>query len=207
VWLSTPIEEDPAGRAMLQAGVSRALLDAWCSNAVCEIDGKTDKAYDLLEDIDTSEAIRLALGSTVAASTTPSEVVFVLGGPGAGKGTQCAKIVEEFGWMHLSAGDLLRAERATGSENAQLINNYITEGKIVPVEITIKLILAEMEKNVGKKFLVDGFPRSEDNRSGWYEIAGDKAVVSFACSMTALRKSWKRACWNVVKQAEGLMTT
>ncbi len=38
-------------------------------------------------------------------------VVFVLGGPGAGKGTQCANIVREFGWMHLSAGDLLRAEQ------------------------------------------------------------------------------------------------
>ena len=38
-------------------------------------------------------------------------VVFVLGGPGAGKGTQCAKIVEQFGFVHLSAGDLLRAER------------------------------------------------------------------------------------------------
>ncbi len=45
----------------------------------------------------------------------PPTVVFVLGGPGAGKGTQCAKIVEHYGWSHLSAGDLLRAERATGS--------------------------------------------------------------------------------------------
>lgn len=49
-------------------------------------------------------------------------VVFVLGGPGAGKGTQCAKIVEEFGWCHLSAGDLLREERKSGSADADLIN-------------------------------------------------------------------------------------
>jgi len=40
-------------------------------------------------------------------------IMFVLGGPGAGKGTQCAKIVEQFGHVHLSAGDLLRAERAS----------------------------------------------------------------------------------------------
>merc|ERR1719486_1047554 len=53
---------------------------------------------------------------------------FVLGGPGAGKGTQCAKLVEHFGFKHLSAGDLLRAERKSGSENATLINNYINEG-------------------------------------------------------------------------------
>ena len=43
------------------------------------------------------------------------EVVFVLGGPGSGKGTQCAKLVEDHGFVHLSAGDLLRAERDSGS--------------------------------------------------------------------------------------------
>ena len=54
--------------------------------------------------------------------TPKPQVVFVLGGPGAGKGTQCANIVREYGWVHLSAGDLLRAERETGSENAAMIN-------------------------------------------------------------------------------------
>ena len=49
------------------------------------------------------------------------EVVFVLGPPGAGKGTQCSKISERFGYIHLSAGDLLRAERASGSVNGDLI--------------------------------------------------------------------------------------
>ena len=49
-------------------------------------------------------------------------VVFVLGGPGAGKVTQCANIVRKYGWVHLSAGDLLRAERESGSENAEMIN-------------------------------------------------------------------------------------
>ena len=47
-------------------------------------------------------------------------VIFVLGGPGAGKGTQCSRIVEHFGHVHLSAGDLLREERAKpGSEVSQ----------------------------------------------------------------------------------------
>lgn len=45
-------------------------------------------------------------------------VFFVLGGPGAGKGTQCAKLVENCGFVHLSAGDLLRAEMASGSDEA-----------------------------------------------------------------------------------------
>ena len=57
------------------------------------------------------------------------DVVFVLGGPGAGKGTQCARIVEEFGFVHLSAGDLLRAERKNGGETGELIASYIKDGK------------------------------------------------------------------------------
>ncbi|XP_067893272.1 UMP-CMP kinase isoform X1 [Heterodontus francisci] len=68
-------------------------------------------------------------------------VVFVLGGPGAGKGTQCIKIVEKYGYTHLSAGDLLRAERSKeATQYGELIDSYIKEGKIVPVEITINLI-------------------------------------------------------------------
>jgi hypothetical protein len=57
------------------------------------------------------------------------QVVFVLGGPGAGKGTQCANIVREYGWVHLSAGDLLRAERESGSENAAMINRCCCGGE------------------------------------------------------------------------------
>ncbi|UYV74322.1 CMPK1 [Cordylochernes scorpioides] len=67
--------------------------------------------------------------------------VFVLGPPGSGKGTQCKRIVEEFGYVHLSAGDLLREERNTpGSQYGELIENHIRNGTIVPVEITCSLI-------------------------------------------------------------------
>ena len=91
-------------------------------------------------------------------STTP-RVVFVLGGPGAGKGTQCANIVRDFGWVHLSAGDLLREARNSGDETGKMIDHYIKEGQIVPVEVTVQLIKKAMETNVqqGKTdFLVDG---------------------------------------------------
>ncbi|KAJ1494731.1 adenylate kinase-domain-containing protein [Baffinella frigidus] len=107
------------------------------------------------------------------------KVVFVLGGPGAGKGTQCANIVKEFGWCHLSAGDLLREERASGSADAELINSYIKNGKIVPVEITVKLLLVAMKKSETRKFLIDGFPRSLNNYEGWVTVVGDEADVAF----------------------------
>lgn len=113
------------------------------------------------------------------------QVVFVLGGPGAGKGTQCSKIIENYNYTHLSAGDLLREERAReGSECGQLIANYIKEGKIVPVEITISLLKQAMEKTMETdekkfRFLIDGFPRNEDNLQGWNRVMDGKADVKF----------------------------
>ena len=71
----------------------------------------------------------------------------MLGGPGSGKGTMCANLVRDFGLVHLSAGDLLREERDSGSPEAALINSIILEGKIVPVKITVNLIKKAMEKN------------------------------------------------------------
>ncbi|XP_041379477.1 UMP-CMP kinase-like [Gigantopelta aegis] len=106
-------------------------------------------------------------------------VIFVLGGPGAGKGTQCANIVKEFGYVHLSAGDLLREARASGSPDGQLIESYIKEGKIVPVEITIALLRKAMENSGKDKFLIDGFPRNKDNLEGWEREMGDKSIVKF----------------------------
>lgn len=105
-------------------------------------------------------------------------VIFVLGGPGAGKGTQCAKIVTEFGYVHISAGDCLRAERNSGSPDAKLINQYISDGKIVPVEITVKLLNKAMKNSGGTKFLIDGFPRNENNLQGWYNVMGDQVHVA-----------------------------
>ncbi|GBO06032.1 UMP-CMP kinase [Araneus ventricosus] len=108
------------------------------------------------------------------------KVVFVLGAPGAGKGTQCKKIVENFGFVHLSAGDLLRAERNTpGSQYGELIENHIRNGTIVPVEITCRLIEEAMKQASSNKFLIDGFPRNKDNLGGWNQEMGEKADVRF----------------------------
>ncbi|KAG5117997.1 hypothetical protein JHK82_032417 [Glycine max] len=102
-------------------------------------------------------------------------ITFVLGGPGSGKGTQCAKIVETFGFKHLSAGDLLRREMVSDSEYG--------EGKIVPSGVTVKLILREMESSDNHKFLIDGFPRSQENRIAFEQIIGAEPdmVLFFDC--------------------------
>ena len=94
-------------------------------------------------------------------------VIFVLGGPGAGKGTQCANLVRDYGFKHLSAGDLLREEQdRAGSDVGALIKDYIKEGKIVPSEVTIQLLENAMGRAMKEeskhKFLIDGFPRKLD---------------------------------------------
>ncbi|MED6204408.1 UMP-CMP kinase 3 [Stylosanthes scabra] len=110
-------------------------------------------------------------------------IVFVLGGPGSGKGTQCANIVEHYGYTHLSAGDLLRAEIKSGSENGTMIQNMIKEGKIVPSEVTIKLLQRAMEESGKDKFLIDGFPRNEENRAAFEKVTGMEPsfVLYFDC--------------------------
>lgn len=100
--------------------------------------------------------------------------VFVTGGPGSGKSTQCAKIVENFGFEHLSAGDLLRAEQNSGTEIGNMIKDLIKEGKLVPSEVTVKLILKAISESTNDKFLIDGFPRNEENREVWDRVTGLK---------------------------------
>jgi hypothetical protein len=98
--------------------------------------------------------------------SSPDEyrVVFVLGGPGAGKGTQSALMLENYPCVHLSAGELLRKEATKpDSPHAALIEKCLVAGNIVPVEISLSLLQNAMqEASQSQKeivFLVDGFPR------------------------------------------------
>lgn len=136
----------------------------------------------------TGTQIELPKLDTTKPSFTDKEVtvIFVLGGPGAGKGTQCNKLVENYQFVHLSAGDLLRAEQnRSGSQYGELINYYITEGLIVPQEITITLLknaIAENFSKGNKKFLVDGFPRKMDQAITFEEcIVPSKFILFFDC--------------------------
>ncbi|XP_024842950.1 UMP-CMP kinase isoform X2 [Bos indicus] len=91
----------------------------------------------------------------------------------------------KYGYTHLSAGELLRDERKNpDSQYGELIEKYIKDGKIVPVEITISLLRREMDQTMAanaqkNKFLIDGFPRNQDNLQGWNKTMDGKADVSF----------------------------
>ncbi|MFK7817392.1 MAG: nucleoside monophosphate kinase [Planctomycetaceae bacterium] len=123
-------------------------------------------------------------------------VVFVLGGPGAGKGTMCELAESQLGWTHLSMGELLRAERQAGGPSASTIEKYLAEGQLVPNEITVTLLKETMERTTrltGKNnFLLDGFPRSLSNLEGWHEIFGRDAelprMLYFECPYDVLEQ-------------------
>lgn len=105
-------------------------------------------------------------------------VVFVLGRPGAGKGTMCELAESQLGWTHLSTGDLLRNERESGGDEADLIEEFMTAGKLVPDEIIVLLVKNAMERitrTTGKNnFLLDGFPRSLGNLEQWNQVFGEE---------------------------------
>jgi UMP-CMP kinase len=123
-------------------------------------------------------------------------VIFLLGGPGSGKGTMCQLAATQLGWTHLSTGNLLRAERKAGGPTAATIEEFITAGKLVPNEITVTLLRDAMEmatRTTGKtNFLLDGFPRSLNNMEGWYEIFGRDAelprMLYFECPYEVLEQ-------------------
>lgn len=87
--------------------------------------------------------------------------IIFIGPPGAGKGTQAARIVERLGVPHVSTGDMLRAALKAGTEMGKLAQTYMTDGKLVPDEVVIGIVRDRLsEPDAAKGFMLDGFPRT-----------------------------------------------
>lgn len=86
--------------------------------------------------------------------------IVLLGAPGAGKGTQSAKLVKAAGFTHLSTGDLLRAAVKEGTELGKQAKGYMDAGELVPDEVVIGLVEEKLKANPDGSFLLDGFPRT-----------------------------------------------
>jgi len=86
--------------------------------------------------------------------------IVLLGAPGAGKGTQCKNIVAQYGLLHLSSGDILRQERAAGTELGKKAQSYMDSGTLVPDEIIIEMMTKAIKEAPAAGFLLDGFPRT-----------------------------------------------
>ena len=98
-------------------------------------------------------------------------IIFIIGPPGSGKNTLSDSLVKKFNLITFGAGDLLREEIKSESENGKYIASIINQGNIVPVSITVSLVKAKMDK-LGKEnlFLIDGYPRNKDNIDGWNKL-------------------------------------
>lgn len=85
----------------------------------------------------------------------------IFGPPGSGKGTQSVKLAEKFNLVHLSTGDMLRAELSAGTELGKRMSAIMAKGELVPDEVVIELIADKIDKTTGSAgFLFDGFPRT-----------------------------------------------
>ena len=87
--------------------------------------------------------------------------IILLGAPGAGKGTQASKIAEHYGILHISTGDIFRANIKGGTEIGKLAKSYIDAGKLVPDEVTCNIVKDRLTWEDAKSgYMLDGFPRN-----------------------------------------------
>jgi adenylate kinase len=127
--------------------------------------------------------------------------LILLGPPGAGKGTQCKRLVEKYGALHLSSGDILRAERAAGTELGKKAQSYMDSGGLVPDGLIVAMMVGAM-KNAGKGgFILDGFPRTvvqAEELDKALDKAGEKIAallnLQIADAVVASRMTGRRSC-------------
>jgi adenylate kinase len=86
--------------------------------------------------------------------------IVLLGAPGSGKGTQCKNVVDRYGLLHLSSGDILRKERAAGSELGKKAQSFMDSGALVPDKIIIDMMSKAIKSAPSAGFVLDGFPRT-----------------------------------------------
>lgn len=127
-------------------------------------------------------------------------IVF-LGAPGAGKGTQCKRIVAKYGLAHLSSGDILRQQRADGTELGKQAQAYMDSGALVPDDLIVKMMVDAVSKAPASGFVLDGFPRTV-NQAAELDRALDSANLKIDAiinlniddEMVAQRMTGRRSC-------------
>jgi len=128
--------------------------------------------------------------------------IVLLGAPGAGKGTQAAKLVEEYKMPHISTGDMLRAAVAAGTPLGLKAKSYMDSGELVPDDVIIGLVIDRLqEPDTDNGFILDGFPRTSaqavalDAELGKLERPLDAALlVDVAADVIIKRLCSRRMC-------------
>ncbi|KAF5294182.1 hypothetical protein FQR65_LT10893 [Abscondita terminalis] len=124
-------------------------------------------------------------------------IIWVLGGPGSGKGTQCNLIVEKYDLTHLSSGDLLREEVESKSARGQDLAAIMEKGELVPKQLVLDILKEAIKTKltVSKGFLIDGYPREKEQGNLFEEQIGEPTIVLFidAAEQTLVKRLLGRA--------------
>lgn len=117
----------------------------------------------------------------------PARIILVVGGPGSGKGVLCERLVKECGVVHLSSGELLRDEVAQGTELGKQVEDIMKCGGLVSSAIMVTLMQKRMKDHPGKRILLDGFPRSQENARDLVTLCGKpELALHLTCDDTVL---------------------
>ncbi len=128
--------------------------------------------------------------------------IIMLGAPGAGKGTQAKKIAEKYGIPHISTGDIFRANIKGGTELGMKAKTFMDQGKLVPDEITIGMLMDRIQADdCAKGYVLDGFPRTIPQAESLTEaLAARGEAIDYAINVDVpdeniiTRMSGRRAC-------------
>ncbi|KAL7118187.1 hypothetical protein ACP275_03G120100 [Erythranthe tilingii] len=119
-------------------------------------------------------------GLLVAASAGKVEPlrVMISGAPASGKGTQCELITKKYDLVHVAAGDLLRAEVASGTENGKRAKEFMEKGQLVPNEIVVMMVKDRLSQQDSeeKGWLLDGYPRSQSQATALKSFGFDPDI-------------------------------
>jgi adenylate kinase len=101
----------------------------------------------------------------------------IFGPPGSGKGTQSVRLAEKFNLLHLSTGDMLRAEITAGTELGKKMSLIMSKGELVPDEVVIEMIAHKIDNSKGSAgFLLDGFPRTVAQTVSLEKMLNDRGM-------------------------------
>lgn len=128
--------------------------------------------------------------------------IILMGPPGAGKGTIAKKLVEKYGFTHISTGDMFRENISKGTELGKLAKSIIDAGNLVSDDVTNAMVKERLSRgDLGNGFLLDGYPRTLAQAEALEEIGREinvpiEAVVNFDCEEKELirRISGRRVC-------------
>ena len=123
--------------------------------------------------------------------------LILLGAPGAGKGTQATKIAERYGLVHISTGDIFRANLKNGTKIGLLAKSYMDRGELVPDEVTVDIVKDRLTwEDAQHGYLLDGFPRNLYQASELDKFAKIDGVVNINIDFALLmdRLCGRRVC-------------